>query len=250
MSNSVRVILAFTSGVLIVSALALCDRDASVAPIPSAPQPTRTPEPIASAIPASNHGAAIKSDQNAPKDSPKLGDLKLGIVNLKECFDKERVRHVKVLEEEINGKRDEMQKDLEARDKELKSLLSKLEDIDPTSDLYQEYRRQIVLKNAELKAKKEVSTAELKEMVRKFRSDVYDEVLLAVRQIAAERKLDLVLKADAPPTEEEVEERGSVEMRLLTRTVLFHADSIDITDEVVKRMNAIWQNKQAAPPKK
>jgi Skp family chaperone for outer membrane proteins len=249
MSSSTRVILAFTSGVLIVSALALCDREGSVSTAPPAsmaPAERGAPAPAHTAAPI----PAASASQSTPKETPKLGDLKLGIVNLKECFDKERIRHVKILEEEINAKREELQKDLENREKEVKAILRKIPELDPNSDLYQEYRRQLVLMNAEMKAKKEVGTAELKEMVRKFRADVYDEVLLAVRQVSVERKLDLVLKADAPPTEDEIEDRGSVEMRLLTRTVLFHADSIDITDDVVKRMNAIWENKQAPPPKK
>jgi len=245
MSPSIRVVLAFTLGVLVVSALALCNRDEGTA---SAPPPTRPP-PAVNGAPQDVKAPGKPQPPTPPRETPKLSDLKIGIVNLKDCFDKERVGHVKLLEEEINAKRDELTKDLESREKELKGIVNRINDLPSDSALAQELRRQLVLKNAEFKAKRDVGNAELKEMVRKFRADIYEEVLQAVRLVSTDRKLDLVLKADAPATEEDVEDKGSVEMRLLTRAVLFHSDSIDITEDVVKRLNQLWEQKKAATPK-
>lgn len=245
MSSSIRVILAFTLGVLIVSALALCNRDEGTA---SAPAP-KAHAPAVNGAPQDVKTPEKPQPPTTPRESPKLSDLRIGIVNLKDCFDKERVGHVKVLEEEINAKRDELSKDLENREKELKGIISRINDLPSDSALAQELRRQLVLKNAEFKAKRDVGNAELKEMVRKFRADIYEEVLQAVRIVSTDRKLDLVLKADAPSTEEDVEDKGSVEMRLLTRAVLFHSDSIDITEDVVKKLNQIWDQKKAAVPR-
>lgn len=181
--------------------------------------------------------------QNEPK-----GDLKVAVVNLRDCFDKAKVYRVKDLEETLENQQKALLDDLEARAKVIREIEAQMKTLSPDSALYQELRSQRALKLGEAEARKKVGELQIKEDQRKFRFKVYQDILDASKFIAQERGIDLVLKIDAPSPEED-EERSGIELRILYRQTLYSSDRLDITADVIKKMNAEYEKIKAGQAK-
>lgn len=220
----------FLAGGLLVAILAVYDTRASEA----------VPEEASGSVSRRPRKAAASAAQETP-GLPRLKDLKIGIVNLKDCFDKEKYRHVRDLENEMNERLEELKKELESLDKEITAIREKMRDVPPDFDLFQDLRQKLVMKQAQYRAKKDVGETELRELTRKYRGQIYDEVMLVIGRVAKELDLDIVFKADAPPSKEDVEKRGSVEMKMLYRAVLYHSEKLDITKTVLEKLNADYE---------
>lgn len=220
-----KTMLAFVAGALAVAAVVT----PTVQPAPVVQPPVQPVTPVLR--------------QNEQK-----GDLKVAVVNLRDCFDKAKIYKVKDLEETLEKQQKALVDDLEARAKVIREIEAQMKTLAPDSPLYQELRSQRALKLGEAEARKKLGELEIKEKQRAFRLKIYQDILDACKFIAQERGIDLVLKIDAPSSEEE-EERSGIELRILYRQILFSSDRLDITVDVVKKMNAEYEKIKAGQAK-
>lgn len=165
--------------------------------------------------------------------------LKVGVVNMKDCFDDKNCKRVAMLQKELNDMKEKIQSELQDLKKQGDSLASKLKDATPGGPLARKFRAELAEIQAKMKAKDEVGKVELQEFWRKARGEVYDEVCKAAEVVAKSRGLDIVLKDDQSAPNEPEEEKLAVpsDMKIVYRAVLFYSEKLDITKEVLEELN-------------
>jgi len=102
------------------------------------------------------------------------------------------------------------------------------------------------LQTEERKFLTERNAAELKAM-----NDVWDDLTAFVAKLAKDKGLDLVIKQQLRPTD--AKSKDSFYRNVSGCTVLYHTDQLDLTDELLKAMNAEYErggDKAPAPEPK
>lgn len=202
-----------------------------------APAPAPAPEKPA-AVPAEAKPQAAKDarDGKAP--------FKLGVVNLLTCFDKDRYDRVKDVDVELQKFAEDYKKQVEDLEKRILQLKQQLEALDKNQPLYQQKRRDLVLTETELKYTREMGRIRFLENYNEVKREVYNEIRRVVTMIAQEQNFDLVLRVEQPQLEE-AEDRG-LSFQIASRVVLFAQPGVDITPQVVERLNQEYKKQKAA----
>lgn len=176
------------------------------------------------------------------------GPFKLGVVNLKTCFQPDKYERIKDVEEELKKTAEDYNKQVQALDKRSRELREQLEGLDRSQKLYEEKRRQLALVDAELKITREIGVQRLKGIHADLRREVYNEIERVIRMIGQEQKYDLILRVEQPQLEEQDE--ATLSMQIVSRVVLHHNESVDLTPAVLERLAQEWKKQKAAqaPP--
>lgn len=168
----------------------------------------------------------------ASQDPP----LRVATVNLKACFDKDKVAYVKDLLADFEKTRNEVHATIEALEKRLTDLAEQLKGLDKKTGLYQEKLRAYKLTEAEYEATGKISKAQLRSRYIAIMTDAYGEIQRVVDLVTAEDKLDLVLRTEEPDLDEESPELAL--QRISSRVILQASDRNDLTKKVIDRLNA------------
>jgi Skp family chaperone for outer membrane proteins len=190
--------------------------------------------------------AGVLLGAGSPQDKP----LKIGIVNVKDCFDDKACLRVKDLQKELNDLKDKYQKELEDMKKQAQTLESQMRDLPPESELFKRKRKERAEIMGAMKVKEEIGKLEIQEFWRKSRGRIYEEMCKAAETVAKTKGLNLVLKDDAPGPNETEEEKAQIpaDMKIVYRAVLYYDPGLDITKDVLASMNdAYTQEKNKVP---
>ncbi len=204
-----------------------------------------TPEPEPLQAPAAPPPQAKPADPAPSAASAKEG-FKLGVVNLKTCFERENYTRIKDVDVELKAKSDELQKKSDDLLNQMSILKQKLTGVDPGQQptLFQKLKRELVLKEAELKYQKEViNKSEFLDYYGDKKIEVYNAIRKAVELIAKEQGFDLVLRVETPLLEEG--EQEGISSKIASRVVLYNNDAVDITPVVLKRLNQEYEKEKA-----
>lgn len=169
--------------------------------------------------------------------------LKIGAVNLQECFDSDKCEIAKEVNAELKARFGERQKkltDLKKRGQELKGELDAL----PESALAmrEDKEKKLAFLITEIKYEEETGKKKYLDYYKSRKVDIYKKITEAVNKVAADMKLDLVLRVE-PPILEDLENESEARQtelafqRINNRFVLFNSATVDITAAVVKRLN-------------
>ena len=162
------------------------------------------------------------------------GCLKIGTVSLRKIF-RESKRSA-AYREAAMAEQQEMQTKLSQLSKEIEIEDSGIKMLRPGSNDYMAKLESILRKQATLQTEKELYTKTLSLKEQKTTEDLYRDILAAVSTIAAERGLGLVLEKSEPefpstsPTQ--------LELSMGTHKVLYSGCGVDITAEVMARIDA------------
>ena len=74
---------------------------------------------------------------------------------------------------------------------------------------------------------------------------IFGDIQVAVREVAKEMKIELVLATDQLPPDTPPK-TAQARQQILLQKVLFFTPQVDITDQIVARVNAIHKQKTAA----
>ena len=176
--------------------------------------------------------ASAKAEAAAGPKANEPG-LKIGVVSivraLRNC--KATVSYRKRVIAE-NG---EMDIEEERLSKEIQALAAGLKALKPDSSDYLARYRELLQKQGELKALQEFNPRQrmLREM--RWTQDLYKEILRITKELAAEKGLDLVLGADEPTFP--IQRYDELMMTLSTHKVLYSDGCVDLTNEVVARLD-------------
>ena len=159
--------------------------------------------------------------------------LKIGVVSigraLRNCKATVSYRERVIAE---NGEMDIEEKGLS---RDIQALAAGLKALKPDSSDYLARYRELLQKQSELKALQEFNPR--RRMLREMRwtQDLYKEILRITKELAAEKGLDLVLGADEPTFP--IQRYDELMMTLSTHKVLYSDGCVDLTNEVVARLD-------------
>jgi len=184
-------------------------------------------------------GAAPASPQQDGKTT-----FRLGVVNLKTCFEKDKYERIKEVDADLQRMADEYAKRLRDIEKRMVETRDKFEATPRESTLRAEYGLQYKRLETDLKFEKEYGRTKYLDYYSDRKIEIYNEIRRVVNMIAQEQRYDLVLRVEQPLLEEQDPE--TVSQRINNRVVLFHHESVEITPAVLKRLNDEWAKARAA----
>jgi Skp family chaperone for outer membrane proteins len=180
-------------------------------------------------------GGLGAAEQGAP------APLRIGVVNVRTCFEKDKVARMAEFLEELGKLRDQLTREAGELQKNIAALADLMERLERggerNGDLYVEKLRLRAHAEYDLKLLQEVARRKLRDRVGDLESRVYADLRRIVAQVARARSLDLVLRVDEPRLQMEDPEAPQ---KNASREVLFHQDALDVTPQVLARLNAEW----------
>lgn len=159
--------------------------------------------------------------------------LKIGVVDLNSVFEKYEKR--KQYDTDLREEEKSYQTKINDKKKELVSLKDKIQMLDLGSQDRKKYEEEFERKNIELESYAKVAE---KSLMRKYKESferLYSEVLKEIEAIGKQNRYDLIIKKE----EAELQSGGISEMQFKVgiKTVLYHSDAVDITNQVIDSLN-------------
>jgi Skp family chaperone for outer membrane proteins len=191
---------------------------------------------------------AAASGSADAQDKDKTG-FKLGVVNLRICFDKDKYERVKEIDADLQKLADEYAKKIQEIEKKMVQLKEQIEGLPAESKLRADKILQMRRLEADLKFEKEYGKAQYLDFYSDRKIEIYNEIRRVVALIAQEQKFDLILRVESPTLSDQ-QDPENVTQRINNRVVLYNHESVDITTLVVERLNAEYKKQKAAGDKK
>ena len=183
-----------------------------------------------------------------PQDKDKQS-FKLGVVNLRICFDKDKYERVKEIDADLQKLADEYAKKIQDIEKKMVQLKEQIEGLPAESKLRADKILQIRRLEADLKFEKEYGKAQYLDFYSDRKIEIYNEIRRVVALIAQEQKFDLILRVESPTLSDQ-QDPENVTQRINNRVVLYSHESVDITTLVLERLNSEYKKQKAAGDKK
>lgn len=177
---------------------------------------------------------------------PVQNSFKLGVVNLKTCFEKDKYERIKDVDADLQRMADDYAKRLKDIEKKMLELRDQIEALPRESGLRAQKLLDLRRLETDLKFEKEYGRAKYLDYYSDRKMEIYNDIRKVISMIGQEQKFDLILRVEQPLLEEQDPE--TVSQRINNRVVLFHHDSVDITPQVLKRLNEEWAKLKAAHP--
>jgi len=159
---------------------------------------------------------------------------KIGIVSVRKAFrnckrNSKYAEQANVEQVKIKAEEERLSKEIEAQEAGLKAIKSGSSD-------YLAQIKELLEKRAGLEARRQFNNQQRVLKNRQWTEELYKEVLRITGELAQQKGLELVLEMDEP--EFPVESGDELMMTLSTHKVLYSAGCLDLTDEVVTRLDA------------
>jgi Skp family chaperone for outer membrane proteins len=171
--------------------------------------------------------------------------FKLGVVNLRICFDKDKYERVKEVDVELQKLADDYSKRIQEIEKKMVQLKEQIEGLPAESKLRADKILQMRRLETDLKFEKEYGKAQYLDFYSDKKIEIYNEIRRIVTLIAQEQKFDLILRVESPGLSDQ-QDPENVTQRINNRVVLYSHDSVDITASVLERLNAEYKKQKAA----
>lgn len=155
------------------------------------------------------------------------------------------------LEAGFEQKRLAFNRDREALQQKIQRLAQALqEEFKPGTAEFERRRKELALADAELKWFMEAEGQKIEQSLAASLRGIYDDIHAAIRELAKERGIDLVLAADQLPPEPP-QTTAQARQQIVLQKVLFWGPRVDMTDDVIARLNARHKaaTATAMPPK-
>lgn len=159
--------------------------------------------------------------------------LKIGVVDLNKVFEKYEKR--KTFDVQLKEKENQYQKIINDKKKELVSLNEKIQLLDLGSEVRKKDEETFEKKNIELESYAKFAEKNLVKKYKEYFESLYTEVCKEVEDIGRREQYDLIIKKEEP----ELQSRGISELQFKVgiKSVLYHSENIDITDQVINNLN-------------
>lgn len=183
---------------------------------------------------AAQPGAATSSASNG----------RVAVLNLHRIFDE--TRQITDLNQQIKQQEADFRAEAQRRKDIIETKQTELIAFKPGTPDYETRRKDLVRLNIESNVWLQTTESELERMKFDWTRLIYEKAVDVARQIANERGYDAVLQHkeyNAMMIDPNVQ---SIRRVIQDRTVVFHRSDIDITDEVIRRMDQSYQP-QARP---
>ena len=134
----------------------------------------------------------------------------------------------------LNQERDSMKEKIEKANRSLQ------EELKPGTDEYRARRKQIALMEAELQWFVESEGQKVEKGLADSLRVIFGDIQSAVREVAQEKGVEIVLASDQLPAETP-DSPTQVRQHILLQKVLFWAPGLDLTEDVITKLNARYK---------
>ena len=121
------------------------------------------------------------------------------------------------------------------------------EELKPGTDEFRARAKQLALLEAEMQWFAEAEMQKRDQSLAASLRSIFDDIQTAIREVATERGFDLVLAADPMP-DDTPRSATEVRQRILLQKVLYWNPRVDLTGDVVPRLNARYKARGPATP--
>lgn len=171
------------------------------------------------------------------------GSVRVAVVNIPQAS--ERYQKRIDLESQFEAKR----KELSAKKDDLKqkvdrSTRSLQEELKPGTEAYRDRARELAMQRAELEFFMESESQRIEVELADTLRAIFDDIVAVTRQVAEQRGIELVLSADNLP-QGQAENPTQMRQQIVLQKVLYWRPEIDLTEEVVTRLNEQYKAKPA-----
>ena len=133
------------------------------------------------------------------------------------------------------------------RDKIERTGRSLQEELKPGTTEFDQRRKQLALYQAEHEWFVETEGRKIEAGLAESLRAIYDDIKRVVGEVAEERGIDVVLAADRLPNEP-VPSATAARQQIILQKVVYWSPRVNITEEVVVRLNANYKPQAVAPP--
>ncbi len=140
------------------------------------------------------------------------------------------------IRKQLNDKRESLRQRIEL------TVRSLQEEFKPGTDDYRQRHKQLALLEAEEKYFVESETRAIEQGMAQSLRAIFDDIQVAVQQVAEEKGVDIVLAADRMP-EGVSDSAVQVRQQIMLQKVLYWSPQVSLTDAVVTRLNATYAAK-------
>ena len=161
--------------------------------------------------------------------------LKIGVVSVGRAL--RNCQATIKFKEKVIAENQQMAAEEEKLSKDGKALADSLQAYKPNSSDYIERLKEMVQKQSELKALQEVNPRRRVLTEMQWTQTLYQEILRITKELGAEQGLNMVLAADEP--EFPFQRYEELVMTLSTHQVLYSDGCVDLTNEVIARLDKI-----------
>lgn len=164
---------------------------------------------------------------------PEVSEQYTKTKDLEAVFDKDRTAFARARDE----RKTKIDRAKEALQAELK----------PGNDAYRARRKEIAEMEAEMQAFVELEGERLEQGLAQSLRSIFDDIHAAIGEVAKERNIDIVLASDDMPNEVPTSTQ-QVRQQIVLQKVLYWDKRVNITDDVVTRVNGKYAAQKAGTP--
>ena len=159
--------------------------------------------------------------------------LKVGVVDLNSVFEKYEKR--RTFDAQLKEQGNQYQKIINDKKKELVSLNEKIQLLDLGSEARKKDEETFEKKNMEFESYAKFVERSMARKGKDCFESLYSEICKEVEDIGRREQYDLIIKKEEP----ELQSGGlsELQLKIAIKTVLYHSDSVDITNQVVENLN-------------
>lgn len=172
--------------------------------------------------------------QNGPS-----AELKIGVVNLQNCFDK--YDGAQDYKEDIKSSFERSKSEINELQQRIKDLKDQIQGAPEGKLKDSKFREYLELGN-KLEVTTKWNEAQLVSLREGYMAKMYNEARESAAKVAQEQGLTAIFKMEGPLGMEE--SKADVAQNISYRTVLYASKAIDITDMVLSRMNADYKKRK------
>ena len=188
--------------------------------------------------------AALGRAQQGMSPAGGASNGRVAVVNLYRIFDE--TEQIADLNEQIRAREADFQAEAKRRQAAIEEMQAAITAFRPGTADHETRRKELVRQNIESNVWFQTTESDIERTKYEWTKLIYEKSLEITEQIARERGFDAVLQ-NKQYTPMMVDPNVTAMRRVIQdRTVVFFRDEIDITDEIIRRMNASYRSQNPA----
>jgi len=169
-------------------------------------------------------------------------DINTAVIDVARVF--EEYQLTRDLEAKFDEKRRALAEEAERRHTNIEQMRRGLAAFDPASKDFARREKDLIQEEISFEVWSTYEEKKLKAAHKAWLLHIYDKTRAVISNIAKERKIDLVLTYDK--LAEDAPDSVALRQQILLQKVIYHSDRVDITDEVLDRLNKAYRDRGGA----
>jgi Skp family chaperone for outer membrane proteins len=176
--------------------------------------------------------------------APALAELKVGVANPVKILNE--LAETKDVNKAMEGEQATFKQQATDRDSKLKDLKAQRDQLKPDAPQWADLNKQLVQQQAEAQAWAQQTQMELQRKFRDQAKRMHEKISVALNDVAKAKGIDLVLADQKPEVSDaQMEQMNPQQVMgvLFGRNILFANTTLDLTQEVIAKLDAAYKAK-------